>query len=517
MGEEDSVVNCKTEYEEKCEIVTIGLNSEEKCDSWPVEKCTVEKKKVKKYRPDTKCIKEPREVCTKGGCALKEGPLACATKIKAVVSSVPVEECEMSPQKICRQTTKLVPQLEPQQECVDVPREVWAMSKVNPKTVMRPMIQKFCYSNEWKMVFSHNTTGGLFSSTSALSKNEDNPTANLYSILGQLKNVTSPDGYHLKLCYPELKGVNGGDGCNEWIQTSNPISATTITGFKAIKLSFTKDGDNNAWRGIGKSGSSYSLIDDTPGNGACWLAIGSNTRYFGSGNKQIYGPISNYVTKVVLYFKKVDGSISSRNVATTKDIKVHDEEDQDMDVMHEHNMNEMNSMEVVDEIDLGIDEMHKKQEMNATEADYEIEEVIRLRKVVFSSQSCDDCYDDILSVTLHGAPNHGHKGYECMFQQNPQPFYNDSKITFDNAAELGECWEAPMDGDLLPGGKVVLSGEGKWNLGDMCVEWDDQDANLWKCQVVLASVRSENVGKRTYILNCDKIFDQQVESCNDVL
>ena len=61
-----------------------------------------------------------------------------------------------------------------------------------------------------------------------------------------------------------------------------------------------------------------------------------------------------------------------------------------MDVMHKHNMNEMNSMEVVDEIDLGIDEMHKhemhkhemhkKQEMNATEADYEIEEVIRLRQ-----------------------------------------------------------------------------------------------------------------------------------------
>ena len=59
-----------------------------------------------------------------------------------------------------------------------------------------------------------------------------------------------------------------------------------------------------------------------------------------------------------------------------------------MDVMHKHNMNEMNSMEVVDEIDLGIDEMHKhemhkKQEMNATEADYEIEEVIRLRQSYF--------------------------------------------------------------------------------------------------------------------------------------
>ena len=64
------------------------------------------------------------------------------------------------------------------------------------------------FLDEWKMVFSHNTTGGLFSPISALSFNEDNPTANRYSILGQLANVTSPEGYHLKLCYPELEGRN---------------------------------------------------------------------------------------------------------------------------------------------------------------------------------------------------------------------------------------------------------------------------------------------------------------------
>ena len=104
-----------------------------------------------------------------------------------------------------------------------------------------------------------------------------------------------------------FEGLNGGDGCNEWIQTSNPVSATTITGFKAIKLSFTKDGNSNPWRGIGKSNCPISLIDDTPTSSTCWLAIGATTRYYGSGNKQIYGPISNYVTKVVLYFKKVDG------------------------------------------------------------------------------------------------------------------------------------------------------------------------------------------------------------------
>ena len=32
----------------------------------------------------------------------------------------------------------------------DIFREVCAMSKVNPKTVMRPMIQKFCYSSKKK-------------------------------------------------------------------------------------------------------------------------------------------------------------------------------------------------------------------------------------------------------------------------------------------------------------------------------------------------------------------------------
>ena len=98
--------------------------------------------------------------------------------------------------------------------------------------------------------------------------------------------------------------MNGGDGCNEWVQTSNPVSASTITGFKAIKLSFTKDGDNNAWRGIGKSGSPYCLIDDTPADTTYYTQIGA-TSYASTG--KIYGPRANQVTKVVLYFKKVDG------------------------------------------------------------------------------------------------------------------------------------------------------------------------------------------------------------------
>ena len=98
-----------------------------------------------------------------------QGPIACETKIKAVVTSVPVEECEMTPQKRCRQTTKLVPQLKSKKECVEVPRwtqklpfvisaenhdyfhfcvlrEVCALSRVNPRIQKTPFIKKWCYT-----------------------------------------------------------------------------------------------------------------------------------------------------------------------------------------------------------------------------------------------------------------------------------------------------------------------------------------------------------------------------------
>ena len=93
-------------------------------------------------------------------------------------------------------------------------------------------------------IFSHNTAGGLFlSTTDALSKNTDNPTANLFSILNKLENYRDKDGnFQFKLCYPEV------GKCNEWIQSSNPAKETTIRGFRAISLDFTKNGaGRNHW------------------------------------------------------------------------------------------------------------------------------------------------------------------------------------------------------------------------------------------------------------------------------
>jgi len=143
---EDDITNCTTVYEKKCEPVVLGLKTEEKCDSWPVEKCTLNKQLVKKYTPETKCEKVPREVCAPEGCCIKEGPLNCQNRVKAVVSSKPLELCDLEPIKQCRHVTKLVPQLKAITECTNVPKEICATSKINPTRIARPAIQKWCYT-----------------------------------------------------------------------------------------------------------------------------------------------------------------------------------------------------------------------------------------------------------------------------------------------------------------------------------------------------------------------------------
>jgi len=143
---EDDVANCKTVEERKCQDVTEGFKTVNKCDTWPVEKCTLEKKMVKKYTPQTSCQKVPKEMCSPKGCGVKEGPVQCQDKVKTVIVDSPIEQCDMEPLRTCKHVTKLVPKLEPSQECVDVPKEICARSKVNPKKVKKPSIQKWCFT-----------------------------------------------------------------------------------------------------------------------------------------------------------------------------------------------------------------------------------------------------------------------------------------------------------------------------------------------------------------------------------
>merc|ERR1711879_1064272 len=153
-------------------------------------------------------------------------------------------------------------------------------------------------------VFGHDTAGGLFSRRAdALTKNEDNPDAKLFSILNQLEKYRGSDGnFQFKLCYPEL------NKCNEWIQSSNPATETTIRGFKPISLAFKTNGIGGAWAGLGKSSSNkYSevLIDDAPAYKNWHSAIGSCAYW--PGKPKIPGPRGGNgqwpITKVNLYVK----------------------------------------------------------------------------------------------------------------------------------------------------------------------------------------------------------------------
>ena len=147
------------------------------------------------------------------------------------------------------------------------------------------------------------------------SKNIDNPTAALYSILDQLEDYRNSDGkLHFKLCYPELTWGTDGKTCNEWIQSSNPYTDTTITDFEAISLAFDRNSNLNEWRGLGKNEVVYNAntyIDDAPTAANWFCAIGERT-YWPPSSETIPGPRyitdswdnnweNSKVTKVTLY------------------------------------------------------------------------------------------------------------------------------------------------------------------------------------------------------------------------
>merc|ERR1712088_772118 len=110
---QDDVVECETIQEEKCEDVTQGYTTEQKCTKWPVQKCKTSAGKVKKYSPETECKKVPREACGPGTTQVP-GQEECFDRKETV---------NLEPQRICKHVTKLVPLLKPTEECVDIPKE----------------------------------------------------------------------------------------------------------------------------------------------------------------------------------------------------------------------------------------------------------------------------------------------------------------------------------------------------------------------------------------------------------
>ena len=61
------------------------------------------------------CEKVARLLCSPRGCEMTEGPVECREEARSQVVERPVEDCQMSPIRVCRPVTKMVPKLEPTQ------------------------------------------------------------------------------------------------------------------------------------------------------------------------------------------------------------------------------------------------------------------------------------------------------------------------------------------------------------------------------------------------------------------
>lgn len=158
----------------------------------------------------------------------------------------------------------------------------------------------------WTMVFSHDTSGGLFTDEDVKSKNPSEPYGQLFSILDSLQTMRSNDGtFHLKLCYPELSchPFPHSQPCNEWKQTSNPVTENTIQGFKPIRLCFRVNyGTGGKFVGLGKEEKrSETLISSSPGDNNWWFAVGALKYHW--RKHFIPGPPPRNVKKVQLFVK----------------------------------------------------------------------------------------------------------------------------------------------------------------------------------------------------------------------
>lgn len=86
-------------------LVSIG----EECEEWPVQKCTLTEKVVKKSTPETGCEKIPKEICAPSNCVIAPSKKACRTETRSLLQNIPTEECDLEPQEHCKMETVLVP------------------------------------------------------------------------------------------------------------------------------------------------------------------------------------------------------------------------------------------------------------------------------------------------------------------------------------------------------------------------------------------------------------------------
>ena len=145
----------------------------------------------------------------------------------------------------------------------------------------------------WIEVMYHNpTVEGFGNEAGAKSKN----TLNAYSQLGQLANMKYNNQYEFMLKVDEASGYN------RWIQTSNPVDTTTVTGYKSVQ---------NSWNTSNFAGlvhcSGETLIAWTTSTGNWWYAIGM----YNNRTCPIINSSALWTTKPIHFYVRAESNLSN--------------------------------------------------------------------------------------------------------------------------------------------------------------------------------------------------------------
>ena len=79
---------------------------------------------------------------------MEQGAPECREIVLHSTVKKPEEVCDLQPTKQCHQVTNLVPHLEQQVVCKEIPKEVCHLRLDNPKVVQRPVTLKWCTKPE---------------------------------------------------------------------------------------------------------------------------------------------------------------------------------------------------------------------------------------------------------------------------------------------------------------------------------------------------------------------------------
>ncbi|QQP39274.1 Uncharacterized protein FKW44_020101 [Caligus rogercresseyi] len=149
--------DCEIIEEERCEKIPIDLihlphkpgqkpfAEKERCEKWPVKKCDIITKDVKKIHPNTECKKVARKVCAPSNCQIFPGEEICNDEKRTVIQNIPQEDCDLQPQRHCKNESSLVPRLVPKKNCIKVPKEICVNTRKNPKKISKAVVKNWCY------------------------------------------------------------------------------------------------------------------------------------------------------------------------------------------------------------------------------------------------------------------------------------------------------------------------------------------------------------------------------------